>query len=136
MFYSNISSDNTALKVLADLEDKLNSTKLNDRVGVYLLTKTRERFDKSIDINNNPFTPIRPRKDGSNVPIVDTGELKNSIDYRVDLNEVEIGTPLFYASMHNLGEDVIQRQFLPTDTLPKEYENGIKQVILNYLSET
>jgi len=136
MFYTNISVDNSALKVITDLEDKLNSVKLNERIGVYLLAKTRDRFDRSVDINNIPFAPIKTRKNGSNVPIVDTGELKNSINYTVNLNEVEIGTPLFYASIHNEGDGVTQRQFLPIDQLPDEYENEIKSVILKYLTET
>lgn len=135
MFNIEFKNNSEGLEIFESISNKLNDKSLLHRnIGIYLLKKTRERFEKSIDVYDQPFAPIRQREDGSSVPLVDTGQLKNSIMYTYTKDKVEIGTPLFYASMHNDGDEVYQRQYLPKNELSNSYISDINDLIMQYLT--
>jgi len=57
-------------------------------------------------------------------PLVDTGNLRNSITRNVSGNSVEIGTDLIYGATHQFGDPergIPERPFMPMDGLPDEW---------------
>lgn len=105
-----------------------------ERVGIYMLARTRENFAESKDVFMKNFEPIKPRKNGSFKPIVKTASLQNSFIVEQINNGILIKTSINYASYHNDGTDKIKkRQFLPKNYLPKNYESEILAIIENSL---
>jgi len=78
---------------------------------------------------------------GSDKILNDTGALKNSITHNVNGNSVEVGTNLEYATTQQFGAskgefgnsapwgDIPARPFMPTDTLPSDWESEIMDII-------
>lgn len=106
-----------------------------NRVGIYMLTRTRENFNNSVDVYLKKFEPIKPRKNGTKKPLVKTGALQNSFVIDEYRDGIVIKSVLNYASYHNDGTDKIKkRQFLPNSRyIPKNYEKDIIQIIENAL---
>ena len=89
----------------------------------------------------SPVTVSR-RTDHSNVPLSDTGVLRNSIAYQMTGTAVDIGTNAKQAAMMNYGAkqgefgkskrntpipwgNIPPRQFMPTENLPIAWENDV-----------
>lgn len=115
--------DNTkeALEKLNEYENYL-----LEKVGIYVKGKVKENLKKG-----------KPHRNGKSYPIYDTGNLINSITYKVGKKLVRIGTPLEYAiyiekgakhhwtSVKNLIEWV-RRKF---PTLSNKEQNSISYAI-------
>lgn len=92
-------------------------------------------FVDSRDPYGKFWNPIKPRKDGSSVPLRDTGRLMGSITHNADKNSVRIGTNVFYAPFHQLGtkRGITPRKFLPDLGLPVSWSNEIMDTLNSYL---
>jgi len=82
----------------------------------------RLRHNKSNFRKNGKLSAKGRRESASGFqPLVDTGNLRNSITRNVSGNSVEVGTDLIYGATHQFGSengDIPARPFLPTDGLP------------------
>jgi phage virion morphogenesis protein len=86
---------------------------------------------------------IENRRQGSSVPLNDTGQLKASITFNASSNYVEIGTNKPYAALMNFGGTKAQfpnlwgnvpaRQFMPTSDLPASWADEILAVVNHHL---
>lgn len=105
------------------------------------------RETKSPDgINWEALKPstIANRRQGSSVPLNDTGQLKSSITFNASSDHVEIGTNKPYAALMNFGGtkaqfpnlwgDIPARPFMPTDNLPESWADEIMAVVTHHLS--
>lgn len=112
------------------LEDNLNNLlPLSTDISQYMLEQTRAAFNQSKSpLDGDPWDPLkRPRPDGKSTPIlVDTGALKNSFSAQAKEDAAWIGSPIFYASFHNVGTSTMaKRQIIPIEKLPKKWETDI-----------
>jgi len=82
----------------------------------------RLRHNKSNFRKNGKLSARGRRESAAGAqPLVDTGNLRNSITRNVSGNSVEVGTNLIYGALHQFGSangDVPARPFLPTEGLP------------------
>lgn len=105
-------------------------TTTNRRIAFYLLQRTFKNFRDTVDPDGKKWPKLaKERADGSDVPLNDTGQLRNSLKIEYSSTYAKIGTTLFYAQTHNLGRGGIkQRQFIPT-RMTKRYERNIQDII-------
>jgi phage virion morphogenesis protein len=76
---------------------------LFDRIGLMLESTTIERFDDERDPDGAPWKPsIRARETGGKT-LTDSARLKQSITYRAGSDQVEVGTNVRYAGIHQTG---------------------------------
>lgn len=140
MIYIEVESDDDLENYLGNLENKLTNMKpLTSKISTYMMNKTSKGFINSSGPEANDWwNPLKkPRPDGSTKPIlVKTGALKNSFSVESTENTASIGSPIFYASFHNNGTiNMAQRQILPIDKLPEQWEDDISEMITDYLKE-
>lgn len=109
-----------ALRDLDDIQGRLNDMRpVMEVIGEDLKTFVDDRFDSSTDPTGAPWQPLKPatvkrRRANSAKPLVDTGNLRNSINYRPGPRSVQIGTVVPYAPPHQFGtKHIPQRRYLP-----------------------
>jgi len=117
-------------------------------IGQSLKTNIRLGFTdtKSPDgINWAALSPttISKRRQGSDVPLSDTGVLKNSFTVNAWADYVEVGTNAPQAAMMNFGGtkaqfpnlwgDIPARQFMPTSDFPATWIDEILAVVNHHL---
>lgn len=117
-------------------------------IGNVIKTEIENTFtdQKSPDgINWKPLSPvtIARRHNHSNVPLNDTGKLKNSFTYIATNNSVKIGANVPYAAMMNYGGsrttfrhlwgDIPARPFLPSKELPQIWQDEIQAIVLSHI---
>lgn len=75
-------------------------------IGEYLQRSTWERFDAQKDPSGKPWAPLkastRLRKKTSKI-LIESSRLRDSIAYRANNDQVEVGTNVAYAAIHQLG---------------------------------
>lgn len=76
-------------------------------IGSVLVTEINESFVTAQDPWGNIWRPLKVR-DGN--PLRDTGRLKNSINYQLYQDYVEIGTNLIYAPLHQFGGTITPKK--------------------------
>jgi len=74
-----------------------------DPVGRVLKTRIQQGFVTGTAPDGRPWAPLKSR---AGQPLRDKGHLTNSIDYRVDGNSVEVGTPFAHAITHQRGAKI------------------------------
>lgn len=73
---------------------------LADTIGRLIQLQTRRRLQtEKTSPEGEPWKETRR----SNPTLYNTGRLHDSIDYRSDLNSVQVGSPLIYAAIHQFG---------------------------------
>ena len=87
---------------------------------------------------------IANRRQGSSVPLSDTGVLKNSFTVQAGAQSVVVGTNAPQAAMMNFGGtkaqfpnlwgDIPARPFMPTSKLPDQWAQDIMDIIEQHLS--
>jgi phage gpG-like protein len=128
---------------LTDLQPAMRS------IGQSLKTNIRLGFTdtKSPDgINWAALSPttISKRRQGSDVPLSDTGVLKNSFTVNTESDYVEVGTNAPQAAMMNFGGtkaqfphlwgDIPARQFMPTSDLPDAWLDDVLDILNQHLN--
>ncbi|MDA8121059.1 MAG: phage virion morphogenesis protein [Deltaproteobacteria bacterium] len=78
-------------------------------IGEYLQRSTWERFAQQKDPSGKPWAPLKPstlaRKKTSKI-LIESSRLRDSIVYRADSDQVEVGTNVEYAAIHQFGGTV------------------------------
>ena len=87
---------------------------------------------------------IANRRQGSSVPLSDTGQLRTSITFNASNDSVEIGTNKPYAALMNFGGTKAQfpnlwgnvpaRNFIPSGTLPASWVDEFVAVVEHHLN--
>lgn len=112
-----------------------NFTEVNRRIAFWLLQRTYKNFQATVDPNGKKWPRIKQREDGSDVPLNDTGQLRNSIKIEYNAKFAKVGSTLFYAQTHNMGRGKIkQREFIPNQ-LTKSYQQNITKIIKMMLTD-
>ncbi len=73
---------------------------LADTIGRVIQLQTRRRLETE---KTSPEGIAWKETKRSNPTLYNTGRLHDSIDYRADLNSVQVGSPLIYAAIHHFG---------------------------------
>jgi phage virion morphogenesis protein len=126
---------------------KLDYVQLNKDLANALRNSTLTRFKKGVDPEGEAWPPSgraesegRMSKEGkakaqsmarfegsgktiSGKTLVDTGRLKNSITTAVDVDEIQVGTNVVYARIHQLGGE----EGKPNATMPKRPYLGLSK---------
>lgn len=76
---------------------------LMDGIGFYLESSTIERFGTETAPDGSKWTPSRRAREQGGKTLTDRALLKDSIDYRHSATDVEVGTNLIYARIHQMG---------------------------------
>lgn len=72
-------------------------------IGAYMEASTVQRFEDQRAPDGQPWLPsIRAREEGG-LTLVDKGHLRGSITHLAGAREVEVGSNLVYAAIHQLG---------------------------------
>ena len=118
-------------------------------IGHNIAEDIRLGFTNQLSPAGNPWAQLSAatvanRRQGSSVPLNDTGLLKNSITHNVNGNSVEIGTNVIYAAMMNFGGkksdfphlwgDIPARNFMPESQLPADWEADILTILEQHFS--
>ena len=75
-------------------------------VGQLVQESTRDRFDAGLDPSDTAWRPsIRVKKHGGKT-LKDSGDLADSINYRVESDGAYVGTPFFWAVTHQEGRTI------------------------------
>jgi len=112
-------------------------------VGEYMLRETEERFRKETDPVGRPWQALKPktlaakiRKHKSTKILTRDHRLRSSINYEPSRRSVEIGSPLVYAAVHQLGgvagQNIPARPFLGVNA---QNMDEIGRIIADYLLE-
>lgn len=77
-----------------------------DEIGASLLASTQQRFEDGKSPAGAAWKPsIRASRDGG-ATLVDRGHLRDSMTHRASDNEVEVGTNVLYAAVHQFGATI------------------------------
>lgn len=77
---------------------------LSRRIGMVLLGGVRKRFQAGISPAGVKWQPLkRNRPGGGNLPLLDTGVLRNSYQVRVEPDGASVGSVLPQARLHHFG---------------------------------
>lgn len=88
-------------QLLSELKAKTSNTApAMAAIGRYLVSRIQMGFRTSRDPWGGAWKPLKFR---SGQPLRDTGRLRNSISYRASSAEVEVGTNVRYAAVHQFG---------------------------------
>lgn len=80
-----------------------NRREITGAIGEIVRTATDMRFREQKSPDGRPWEPsLRARLTGGKT-LSDTGQLRNSINYRADAAKVEIGANVVYARVHQYG---------------------------------
>jgi phage virion morphogenesis protein len=92
----------SALSDLIERGDDL--TPLMDSIGMGLEASITERFNEtSVAPSGAPWTPsIAAREEGRRT-LINSGNLRDSITHRAGRDEVEVGSNVIYAAIHQFG---------------------------------
>lgn len=76
------------------------------RMGVLLAGDMRNHFQKSASPDGQAWAPIKPRPQGGDKPLLNTGKLRNSITGRAEQHGASAGTNAIQANLMNAGGTV------------------------------
>lgn len=127
-------SGNGLEKILADIKRIRRFGPFLKEIGKSLEASTKLRFNEGEDPQGQDWKPSqRVIKQGRGRTLVETGRLQKSISYVSDESEVNIGTDVPYAEIHQEGLDGIpKREFLGiSDKDQQEIERIVEKHITN-----
>lgn len=94
-----------ALKRLQDA-DRTMVPAAHKNIGEYLVRAHRERMAREESPDGSKFAPLSPaykaRKKGTKI-LTESGRLRDSIVWQIVGNELQVGTNVIYAALHQLG---------------------------------
>lgn len=116
-----------------------------DAVGFAIRERSLGLFRDQQGYTGQPWERLKPgtlaRRRGSSAQIlVDTGDLRASVDYKADNDGVTIGSAKVQAATHQFGRGAIPRRaFLPIDAagnsdLPEPWEREVVEIVEAELS--
>lgn len=112
-----------------------------EQIGAALETTTQFRFLHGTAPGGNPWTPSRRAIAESGLTLVDSGALRDSITYAAGAREVEIGSNLIYARIHQLGGEagrnkavsLPSRPYLPDPAADDEEQSIVKEILVDFI---
>lgn len=126
-------------KSLSNIVNLEQSEVLQNKVGIALQSEILLGFRNSTDPFGIKWKPVkRKRGKGANQPLIDTGRLRDSIQYKLSDNKIIIGSNMIYAKVHNEGLAPVkhQRQFIPdSSNLPDSWTDIINKQVLNFIND-
>ena len=113
------------------LEDKVSDlSPLMERIGVYLEQSTDLRFEREREPSGRFWKKsIRARETGGTT-LSDSGRLRGSITSNATASEVEVGTNVLYAGIHQFGGTIRAKGKALAFTLPGIGLVTVKQVVI------
>ena len=104
-----------------------------DEMGGEMVSSTQRRFETSTGPDGKPWTPSKRALKQGGKTLVDQGHLRGSITHNVGADEVEWGSNLVYAAIHQFGGHagrgavvpIPQREYLGVDDVDIEILEGI-----------
>lgn len=88
-----------------------NFTGLHSEIGEYLVSDTKRRFKEGIDPQGHRWQPSkRAKATGRGKTLVDKARLKNSFGYKASPDQVQVGTNVIYAGIHQYGGVIKQKK--------------------------
>ncbi|WP_428527152.1 phage virion morphogenesis protein [Roseibium sp.] len=85
----------------------LNPDMLLDPIGALVTSQTQRRID--VEKSSPDGAPWEPNREGSET-LVESGALRDTIDYEVTGMAVEVGSPLIYAAVHQMGATIVSKE--------------------------
>jgi phage virion morphogenesis protein len=112
-----------------------------DEIGSGLITSTLDRFEKGRGPDGNAWPPSLRATEDHGQTLILSGRLRASITWKATQREVEVGTNVVYAAIHQLGGkagrgrvvSIPARPYLP-DPMPADDEAMINDVLGDYLT--
>ncbi len=77
-----------------------------ERIGSYLVSSTQLRFEDQKGPDGRPWKPSERARLQHGQTLRDTGRLMQSITYRATRRQVEVGTNVIYAPVHQFGAEI------------------------------
>ncbi|WP_315742832.1 MULTISPECIES: phage virion morphogenesis protein [unclassified Bradyrhizobium] len=104
-----LSGQDKALGMLADAVTRLSNPRpMFEDIGLALVTSTHHRFDRSKAPDGSPWPPsLRVVQRGGKTLIL-SSRLYRSITFDASPTQVEVGTNVIYAAIHQFGGDIDQ----------------------------
>lgn len=132
-----------ATRSLEGVEERLSNMRPVLRVVAEdLKAVTDDSFRESRSPSGTPWKPLSPatikkRRQGSSKPLVDTGNLRNSISARASRKAIRFGTNTPYAPPHQFGgEHIPARPYLPVTESGSFMDSGPAAEFVDDAEET
>lgn len=94
-------------KALASVADGLSQARpLWQQIGAEVLKSTQRRFGTGTAPDGNPWPPSLRALAEDGQTLVNSGRLLDSLNYQATDSQVEVGTNVIYAAIHQFGGDV------------------------------
>jgi phage virion morphogenesis protein len=92
------------LNLLNDLS-RMDTHKVFDEIGAYLVSETNRRFQETVDPDGKAWVPSQRAILENGKTLVDHGHLRDSITHLVaaDGRGVQVGTNMVYGAIHQFG---------------------------------
>ncbi|WP_316200408.1 MULTISPECIES: phage virion morphogenesis protein [unclassified Bradyrhizobium] len=104
-----LSGQAQALGVIADAIGRLsNPLPMFEDIGMALVTSTHHRFDLSRAPDGSPWPPSLRVIQGGGKTLILSWRLYRSITFQASPTQVEVGTNVIYAAIHQFGGDTDQ----------------------------
>ncbi|MBF0249961.1 MAG: phage virion morphogenesis protein [Alphaproteobacteria bacterium] len=139
--------DATGLNGIAEKFERLQRrvadvSPLMDEIGSMLVASTQDRFERGVDPDGRPWTPSGRvnMSQGTAKTLLDSGRLMSSITHEPGNSQVEVGSNVIYAAIHQLGGQagrglaatIPARPYLGVSA---EDEREIGNIVDDYLAE-
>jgi phage virion morphogenesis protein len=87
-------------RYLVELDRRLaNMTPMFDEIGGYMVSATQGRMRRGVQPDGSP----QPAVQRGGTPLIDHGNLRGSITHQPSADQVEVGTNVIYAAIHQFG---------------------------------
>lgn len=80
---------------------------MKDAIGALVVSQTQRRID--VEKTAPDGTPWKPNHAGSET-LVQSGALRDTIDYDVSGDQIEVGSPLIYAGVQHFGAVIVPKE--------------------------
>lgn len=81
-------------------------TPLMDRIGAALVSSTQRRFEAQAGPDGVPWRRSLRATAGLGQTLLDSGRLRQSITHRAERDQVDVGTNVLYAAVHQFGATI------------------------------
>ncbi len=98
-----VTGGDSFLKAMRGIEDPAARKELFSEIGSYLESSTQQRFIDEAGPDGKPWKQSLRAKDDEGQTLRDTGRLFGSITNNATENQVEVGSNVIYARIHQLG---------------------------------
>lgn len=122
-------------RYLVELDRRLtNMAPVFDEIGNTVVSNTQGRMKQGVKPDGSPQKPVQR----GGTPLVDQGILRGSITHQPSNDQVEVGTNVIYAAIHQFGGQAGRGHAVTIDARPylgisSEDELDINDIVHDYL---